>query len=217
MPSNQPEAHEFYDYFLKTSETTDEPFFNKQLESEVKAFLDQYDDGEVGSQNQTPLEMEILNSNFTVQEVEAAIDYLKNNKSPGCDNIPAEFIKYCKEILLQDLTIIYNYIIESRDFPDIWAEGLRSVIFKAGQKNLVKNYRGITVLSIFAKIFEILVHFRMTFLNEAFCKVDEFNGGFLRGCRTTDNIFVLNGLVQRQIAMGKPLYICYVDFSMAFD
>ena len=109
-------------------------FFNKQLESEVKAFLDQYDDGEVGSQNQTPLEMEILNSNFTVQEVEAAIDYLKNNKSPGCDNIPAEFIKYCKEILLQDLTIIYNYIIESRDFPDIWAEGLRSVIFKAGQK-----------------------------------------------------------------------------------
>ena len=57
----------------------------------------------------------------------------------------------------------------------------------------------------------------MTFLNEAFCKVDEFNGGFLRGCRTTDNIFVLNGLVQRQVAMGKPLYICYVDFSMAFD
>ena len=203
--------------FLKTSKTKDESFFSKQFESEVKAFLDQYDNGEVGSQNQTPLEMDILNSNFTVQEVEAAIDYLKNNKSPGCDNIPAEFIKYCKEILLEDLTTIYNYIIESRDFPDIWAEGLRSVIFKAGQRNLVKNYRGITVLSIFAKLFEILVHSRMTFVNEAFCKIDEFNGGFLRGCRTTDNMFVLNGLVQRQIAIGKPLYICYVDFSMAFD
>ena len=70
---------------------------------------------------------------------------LKNNKSPGCDNIPAEFIKYCEEILLEDLTTIYNYIIELRDFLDIWAEGLRSVIFKAGQRNLVKNYRGITV------------------------------------------------------------------------
>ena len=81
-------------------------FFSKQFESEVKAFLDQYDNGEVGFQNQTPLEMDILNSNFTVQEVEAAIDYLKNNKSPGCDNIPAEFIKYCKEILLEDLTTI---------------------------------------------------------------------------------------------------------------
>ena len=61
MPPNQPEAREFYEYFLKTSETTDEPFLNKQLEYEVKAFLDQYDDGEVGSENQTPLEMEILN------------------------------------------------------------------------------------------------------------------------------------------------------------
>ena len=217
MPSNQPEAHEFYELFLETSKTKNESFFSKQFESEVKAFLDQYDNGEAGSQNQTPLEMDILNSNFTVQEVEAAIDYLKNNKSPGCDNIPAEFIKYCKEILLEDLTTIFNNIIESRDFPDIWAEGLRSVIFKAGQRNIVKNYRGMTVLSIFAKLFEILVHSRMTFLNEAFCKVDEFNGGFLRGCRTTDNMFVLNGLVQRQIAIGKSLYICYVDFSMAFD
>ena len=76
--------------------------------------------------------MDILNSNFTVQETEAAIDYLKNNKSPGCDNIPAEFIKFCKEILSDYLTTIYNYIIESRDFPEIWAEGLRSAIFKGG-------------------------------------------------------------------------------------
>ena len=171
-PSHQPEAHEFYEQFLKTSETKDDSFFSKQFESEVKAFLDQYDNGEVGSQNQTPFEMDILNSNFTVQEVEAAIDYLKNNKSPGCDNILAEFIKYYKEILLEDLTTIYNYIIESRDFPDKWVEGLRSVIFRAGQRNLVKNYRGITVLFIFAKLFEILVHSRMTFLNEAFCKID---------------------------------------------
>ena len=52
---------------------------NKQFESEVKVFLDQCDNGEVVSQNQTPLEMDIPNSNLTVQEVEAAIDYLKNN------------------------------------------------------------------------------------------------------------------------------------------
>ena len=51
-------------------------------------------------------------SNFTVQETEAAINYFKNNKSPGCDNIPAEFIKFCKEILSDDPTTIYIYIIE---------------------------------------------------------------------------------------------------------
>ena len=93
------------------------------------------------------MEMDILNSNFTVQETEAEIDYLKNNKSPGCD-IPAEFIKFCKKILSDDFTTIYNYIIESRDFPEIWAEELRSAIFKGGIRNVVKNYRGITILYI---------------------------------------------------------------------
>ena len=82
---------------------------------------------------------------------------------------------------------------------------------------MVKNYRGITILSIFGKIFEILVHNRLVFLNEAFGKIDEFNGGFLKGSRTADNVFILNGLIQKQMAMGKPLYVCFVDFSMAFD
>ena len=152
-----------------------------------------------------------------MQETEAAIDYLKNNKSPGCDNIPAEMIKHCKGLLSENLTTVFNYIIESRNFPEIWAEGLRPAIFKAGQKNMVKNYRGISILSIFAKIFEILVHNRLVFLNEAFGKIDELNGGFLNGSRTADNVFILNGLIQKQMAMGKPLYVCFVDFSMAFD
>ena len=216
-PTNQPEAREFYQHFSKMSNAPDEPFFNKEYEATIKSFLDKYEHSEMLLSGDNTMEMDILNSNFTVQETEAAIDYLKNNKSPGCDNIPAEIIKYCKEMLSDDLTTVFNYIIESRNFPEIWAEGLRSTIFKADQRSVVKNYGGITILSIFAKIFEILVHNRLVFLNEAFCKIDEFNGGFLRGSRTADNMFILNGLIQRQMAMGKPLYVCYVDFSMAFD
>ena len=54
-------------------------------------------------------------------------------------------------------------------------------------------------------------------VNEAFDKTDHNNGGFLENSRTTDNIFVLNGLIQRQLALNKPLYVCFVDFSSAFD
>ena len=95
--------------------------------------------------------------------------------------------------------------------------GYDLVFYKAGPRKLVGNYRGITVLSIFAQLFEILVYNRLTYLNEAFDKVDEFNGGFLMGSRTADNMFILNGLIQRQLAIGKPLYVCFVDFSKAFD
>ena len=90
-----------------------------------------------------------------------------------------------------ELQLVFNYIIEKREFPDSWAEGLKSAIFKSGLRNNPSNYRGITVLGIFAKIFEKLVSNRFEFANEAFNKLDSKNGGFLKGKRTTDNLFFL--------------------------
>ena len=113
--------------------------------------------------------------------------------------------------------ILFNYIIENRKFPTNWAEGLKTAIYKHGDKTDANNYRGINVPKIFEKLFEILVYNRMQFINEAFSRVDQFNGGFLQGRRTSDNIFILNGLIQKQILLNKPLYICFVDFSKAFD
>ena len=172
-------------------------YSNTEFYRHVKDFLRRYCNGELDDSYDNDLELEILNFIFTVEEVEAAIDCLKNNESPGCDCIPAEFVKYCKTLILENLTTVFNYIIESRDLPEVWAEGLRSGIYKAGPRKLVGNYREKTVLSIFARLFEILVYNRLTFLNEAFDKVDEFNGGFLRGSRTADNMFILNRLIQR--------------------
>ena len=50
---------------------------------------------------------------------------------------------------------------------------LRSAIYKKGQTNIPANYRGITILPIIEKIFEVAVYKRVCFVNEAFCKIDE--------------------------------------------
>ena len=97
------------------------------------------------------LEFAILNQNITVGEIEAAIDSLKNNKPVGIDMIPAEFIRYNKTIIMNDLCILLNYIIEQEEFPDSWAEGVRSSIHKSGVLSDPNNHRGITVLPIFEK------------------------------------------------------------------
>ena len=104
-----------------------------------------------------------------------------------------------------------------RDFPEVWAEGLRSPIYKSGAINDRNNYTGITVLSMFTKIFETAVNKRISFMNDAFKTTDIFNGGFLEGSRTADIIFIIQGLIERQLILGKSLYICMVDFSKAFD
>ena len=56
-----------------------------------------------------------------------------------------------------------------RDFPQCWAEGIRSTIYKGGNSNLPETYRGITILPILEKVFEIAIYRRLSFVNEAFC------------------------------------------------
>ena len=41
--------------------------------------------------------------------------------------------------------------------------------------------------------------------------------GFRPGMRTSNNIFVLKTLIDKQFKKGGKLYCCFVDFSKAFD
>ena len=110
-----------------------------------------------------------------------------------------------------------NYKIGSRDFPTLWTEGLKSVLFKSWSRLDAGNYRGITILPTIEKIFETVVYHRISFANDAFNKKDKFNGGFRRGSRTADNIFFLQCMIQRQQSIGSNLVVCFVDFSKACD
>ena len=210
-----PSDDDFFKYFKDMADIQLDDSFNTSYESIAIDFLHQYDTG--GYSMNISLENSIINDNISVTEVEGAIDYLKNNKSPGIDSIPAEFVKSCKSTLSSDITLVLNYIIGLRDFPKIWTEGLRSSVFKSGSRLDTGNYRGITILPIIEKIFEIIVYRRLSFANDAFDKKDKYNGGFLAGCRTADNIFILQGLVKRQLSIGSNLVVCFVDFAKAFD
>ena len=138
-----------------------------------------------------------------------ALDNLKLNKAPGYDGVISEFLKFCKPTFCSDLTLLFNYMIVQRHFPDHWAEGVRSPIFKSGSKFNCANYRGITVLSVFEKVFEIVVLSRLEFTSDAFDKMDRYNGGFTKGSRTSDNNFIIHGLVQRQLHLGKQLIVIH--------
>ena len=210
-----PSDDDFFIYFKDMADIQPNDSFNPAYEAIALDFLHQYDKGEYNAN--MSLENRIINDNITEIEVEGAIDYLKNNKSPGIDSIPAVFVKSCKYTLSSDITLVLNYIIGLRYFPKAWAEGLRSSVFKSGSRLDTGNYRGITILPIIEKIFEAILYRRLSFANDAFDKKDKYNGGFLTGCRTVDNIFILQGLVKRQLSIGSTLVVCFVDFAKAFD
>ena len=141
----------------------DADYFIYQYEKCAIDFLTEYDNGNI--QPNIELKVVMLNDNFTTSEISAPIGSLKNDKSPGLDCIPSEFIKVYQYELLDVPSVALNCII---DFPDSWAEGLGLPVFRSGRMNECQNFRGITVLSVFAKTFETALFNGLVFTNEAF-------------------------------------------------
>ena len=145
----------FFAYFISKNKCEYDSKFDYEYEKEAIAFLS---NSNLKISPRLADEKDfLLNSNFTEEEIRYCINHLKNNKAPGVDSIPAELIKYNCESLINEITLLFNYILESRQFPESWCEGIRNPIFKSVKKSSPSNYRGITILPVFEKIFEICV------------------------------------------------------------
>ena len=115
------------------------------------------------------------------------------------------------------LEFFFNSIFESGVYLDTRVSGLITPIHKKGDKLNPENYRKVTVLPALGKLFEIVLENRLTYKNEVCCDNDQFQAGFKANCRTSDNIFILYSLVEHSKKYKKPLYVCYIDLTKAFD
>jgi hypothetical protein len=88
-------------------------------------------------------------------EVEIAIAKLKNYKSPGSDQIPAELIQAGGEILLSAIQKLINSVWNKEELPDQGKESIIVPIHKKGDNTDCNNYRGISVLSTSYKMYRI--------------------------------------------------------------
>ena len=156
---NQPSCEKLAEHFENLSNPLHCDYFDMPYEADAVNYINSFhikDPMNDGLSEEPRLELDVINSLFSKIIIEDAIDCLKNNNSPRVDNIPAEFIKCSKDILYEPITEVLNYIIEKCDFPQFWAEGGRSTIYKGGNSNLPENYRGITILPILKKCLKSL-------------------------------------------------------------
>ena len=65
-------------------------------------------------------------------------------------------------ILSGHLVDLFNAILNSGNFPSQWSEGYIVPLFKKHDPSDVNNYRGITLVSCFSKIFTGVLNQRLT-------------------------------------------------------
>lgn len=88
----------------------------------------------------------------TPSDTVKVINALKNKKV-HIDEIPVHIIKANKDLLSIPLTILFNQSISTGTFPDKFKLAKIIPIYKTGCKTDVSNYRPISILLNFSKIF----------------------------------------------------------------
>ena len=91
------------------------------------------------------------------REIISTINLLPMKKSVGHDNIPVTFIKLVVKIIAPFLTKLINASFELGMFPNILKIVKVIPIHKSGDKQIVNNYRPISLLSPFSKIYKKLI------------------------------------------------------------
>ena len=104
----------------------------------------------------------MLNSPISEDELKKAVKRLKNGKACGEDKILNEMIKAFSESQMSVLTNIFNIVLLSGHMPHEWAIGIIKAIYKKGDIINPDNYRGITLLSCFGKLFTSILNDRLT-------------------------------------------------------
>ena len=124
-------------------------------------------------------------------------------------------IKYSQSYLTPVYTKQLNEILGTGIYPTSWKQGYIIPIYKNGDRSDPNNYRGITIISNIAKLFNSVINNRLIKFIENNNLIDENQIGFKQKSRTSDHVFVLKSLIDKYLSNGNKLYTCFVDFSQS--
>lgn len=150
-------------------------------------------------------------------EIENIILTLKDDCAVGHDGIPSTVIKATKHTIIPLLVHIFNLSLSSGIFPDVFKTAIVHPIYKGGDRDLVSNYRPISVLTTISKIFEKAINVRLIGFLTKFNILAENQYGFRAGKSTEDAVLELSSTIVEHLNNKQKALGIFLDLSKAFD
>ena len=156
---------------------------------------------------------------FTRREIHEAIMTLNGNKAPGFDNVTGEHIKYAGETIDEVLLLLYNSMMDLEYVPVCCRTGVQVPLYKGKDTCTLdpNNYRGITLLSVFNKIYEILLWKRIQGWWTENETISELQFACKKGLSCTHAAFLLRETVATSLEDGSKCFVAFYDVAKAFD
>ena len=209
--NNTPSLDDFLNGFKALSGNDDQGEFNSDT-GETDEARDEYNvDKELTDQ--------MLNAEFTVEEIYLSVKELKSGKACGTDKISNEYIKSTYDKMKYVYVDLFNRVLNDGQIPEAWTIGMITPIYKnKGDKMDVNNYRGITILSCLGKLFTSVINARLNKYADEVNLINENQTGFRKKYSTTDHVFLLKNFIDIFVKNGnQKLYCAFVDYKKAFD
>ena len=153
---------------------------------------------------------------ITDYDTTKVIATLKNKKG-HIDEIPVAIIKENKDLFSKPLTLLFNQSVNTGTFPDNLKLGKIIPIYKSGSKTDVSNYRPISILPIFSKIFESLMKNQLILFLNKMQILNNRQFGFRPGFSTFDAINTFTSDLHTALNKSKSILSIFIDFRKAFD
>ena len=160
------------------------------------------------------VESSMFFSECTNDEILALIHDLEIGKA---SDIPIKLVKRCSIVITPILKQYYNDFMQTGYFPDILKVGKITPVFKKGDQEKFENYRPVSTLPIFGKLFEKIIYSGLYgyLTSKGILYDNQFGFRKSHSCSHALNYSISE--IQKCLNNKKHVIGIYIDLSKAFD
>ena len=140
-----------------------------------------------------------------------------NNKGNSVYDIRPKLLKEITLKVIPVIVYLFNMCIINGVYPKVLKVARVVPIYKSGDRSIVSNYRPISNLSIFNKIFETLINNRMQSFITKHNIISRSQYGFRKGLSTTLAVFNLVNDILPSFNTKSFTIAIFIDLKKAFD
>ena len=162
-------------------------------------------------------EIDLIIAHISEQEVLDIINALPIKKGTGPASIPMKLLNIVADIIVIPLCRIINASFKTGIFPDVIKVAKVIGLHKGGSTEELNNFRPISLLSIFDKIMEKIMHKKLYNFLEEHKILYEKQFGFRKKNSTAHSLIEITEKIKDSIDNGKFGCGIFIDLKKAFD